>query len=75
LELSASPLYLIPGSKYYDERVLYKSLYVQEDDIDKQIQILKVDGNVVINAGLNEDWFIKSYRHRVEYQKEISKMK
>lgn len=74
LELSASPLYLIPGSRYYEERGLHKDLYIQDGDIDKQIQLLKVDEDVVMNAGLKEDWFIKAYRHRVEYQNEIGKM-
>ncbi len=75
IKMSATTLWLLPGSQYYIDRNMYSNIYITDKNIDKQIQFVELDGNVEMNVGLQPEWFTKFQRHKYEYHKILRKIK
>lgn len=76
LRLTSSTLLLLPGTKYFNERFNYPSIFETSDDIQKQLQYVLLDEKYLdIKIGLKLDWYEKFERLRQYYIKEIKRLK
>lgn len=54
LDINSGILWLLPGSKYYQDRHLYREIFVFDENYEKQIQYIDE-----YNIGLTQEWFEK----------------